>query len=128
MFLEGPNPPFVSDAGWAGRPAPQTNNNSVSDSETVGEDVDTNARKAVKGGGRRDRGGMGRRGKGGRGGKPAVEDHRKVISDVRPFTSLGSSHSKNVSYHSLLRRSKHARASMKLYESYLVANLTVRRA
>ncbi|KAH9077316.1 tRNA pseudouridine synthase D [Lactarius deliciosus] len=83
MFLEGPNPPFVSDAGWTGRLTSKTNDSSISDSGAVGEDADTNSRKqdeAMKRGGRRDRGGRGGRG-GRRGGRPVVEDHRKVISD-----------------------------------------------
>ncbi|KAI9448168.1 tRNA pseudouridine synthase D [Lactarius indigo] len=83
MFLEGPNPPFVSDAGWAGRLASKTNDSSICDSGAVGEDADTNTRRqdeAKRGGGRRDRGGRGGRG-GRRGGRPVVEDHRKVISD-----------------------------------------------
>ncbi|KAH9006957.1 tRNA pseudouridine synthase D [Lactarius hatsudake] len=83
MFLEGPNPPFVSDAGWTGRLASKTNDSSISNSGAVGEDADTNSRKqdeAMKRGGRRDRGGRGGRG-GRRGGRPVVEDHRKVISD-----------------------------------------------
>ncbi|KAH9049179.1 tRNA pseudouridine synthase D [Lactarius hengduanensis] len=83
MFLEGPNPPFVSDAGWTGRLASKTNDSNISDVGAVGEDADTNSRKqdeAMKRGGRRDRGGRGGRG-GRRGGRPVVEDHRKVISD-----------------------------------------------
>ena len=93
MFLEGRNPPFVSDAGWSGRVAPKANESGISDSGGVKEEADTNTRKqdqATRGGGRRDRGGRGGRGgRGRRGGRPVVEDHRKVTSDVRPVSTVG---------------------------------------
>ena len=131
MFLEGHNAPFVSDAGWSGRLASKTNDSSTSDSGAVGEEADTNTREkdeAVRGGGRRVRGGRGGRGsRGGRGGRPVVEDHRKVISDVRPVSIVGLSHAKGVSYRSLSSRRRLALAYIKLYGSYLVGNWTARR-
>ncbi|KAI9466883.1 tRNA pseudouridine synthase D [Lactarius psammicola] len=118
MFLEGSNPPFVSDAGWTGRLASKTNDSSTSNSRAVVEGADTNTRKqdeTMKGGGRRDRGGRGGRG-GRRGGRPVVEDHRKVISDVRPFLTIGLSHAKSVPYHSPSPQSRRALAFIKPYE------------
>ena len=83
MFLEGPEPPFVSDAGWSGRLAAKVDESGVS----VSMDIDEtgNEDEGKKGGSKRgrDRGGRGGRGRGrGRGGKPARADHRKVISEV----------------------------------------------
>lgn len=91
MFLEGPEPPFVSDAGWGGRST--TNEASPSVAETVEEkakdEPEEVVEKEAKGRGKRgrERGGRGARGgRGGRGGRPgrpgAREDHRKVLSDV----------------------------------------------
>jgi tRNA pseudouridine13 synthase len=130
MFLEGRNPPFVSDAGWSGRPASKANDSGISDAGGVGEEANMNTRKqdqGTRGGGRRDRGGRGGRGgSGGRGGRPVVEDHRKVTSDVRPVLTVGVSHTKGVSYYSLSSPSRHALACIKLYESYLAGSWTPR--
>ncbi len=127
MFLEGRNPPFVSDAGWTGRLASKTNDSSISDLGAVAEDADTNTRnETMKGGGRRDRGGRGGRG-GRRGGRPGVEDRRKVISDVRPFSTVGLSNAKSVPYHSPSSQSRRVLAFIKPYVSYLVGNWTARR-
>jgi tRNA pseudouridine13 synthase len=84
MFLEGPNPPFVSDAGWAGRLAAKASESGVSDASAVKEGAelrkeDQGKKESNKRG--RDRGNRG--GRGGRGGKPLREDHRKVLSEAR---------------------------------------------
>ena len=81
MFLEGPEPPFVSDAGWSGRPAAKANENAGSGSMDIEENVETRGDdKGKKGSNNR---GRDRGGRGGRGGKPVREDHRKVKSEVR---------------------------------------------
>jgi len=86
MFLDGPNPPRVSDRGWGGRPTIPVREGDINDSSTApdtpqGEPV--MIEKAKRGKDRAGRGGRG--GGGGRGGRPggAREDHRKVLSDVR---------------------------------------------
>jgi len=81
MFLEGPEPPFVSDAGWSGRSAAKANENGGSSSMDIGENVET--RSDDKGKKESNKRGRDRGGRGGRGGKPVREDHRKVISEVR---------------------------------------------
>lgn len=81
MFLEGFEPPFVSDAGWSGRLAAKTNENGGSGSMDVEENVEARSDdRGKKGSSKR---GRDRGGRGGRGGKPVREDHRKVISEVR---------------------------------------------
>jgi tRNA pseudouridine13 synthase len=82
MFLEGSEPPFVSDSGWSARGTVEGSESSAPPTEeTVPE-----ARGRGRGRGRGNRGARG--GRGGRGGgRPeARPDHRKVLSDVR--TSL----------------------------------------
>ncbi|KAJ7590955.1 pseudouridine synthase [Mycena floridula] len=65
IFLQGPEPPRVSDSGWGSRPT-----KSSEDADAVPE-----APAAPETSSKRDRGG----GRGGRGGKR--EDHRKVLSN-----------------------------------------------
>lgn len=79
IFLEGPEPPFVSDAGWSGRLAAKANEDDGSGSIDIEENIETR-RDGRKGSNKR---GRDRGGRGGRGGKPVREDHRKVISEVR---------------------------------------------
>ncbi|KAG7096834.1 hypothetical protein E1B28_004243 [Marasmius oreades] len=80
IYLQGPEPPRVSDSGWGGRGAKgEEASGSVAPSETPESTATT-----VKSG----RGGRGGRDRGGRGGKrggPGREDHRKVVSE--PFDS-----------------------------------------
>lgn len=81
MFLEGPEPPFVSDAGWSGRPTAKANESSASGSMDIKDTIETKGGDGGRKGSNkrgRDRGG-----RGGRGGKAVREDHRKVISEVR---------------------------------------------
>ena len=75
MYLEGREPPRVSDAGWAGRSAP-----SAGDRDEVVAVLDEKEENG-RAGGRGKRGGRGRGGRGGRGGSSRV-DHRKVLSNV----------------------------------------------
>jgi hypothetical protein len=83
MFLEGPEPPLVSDGGWAGRAA-KTSNGDGEPTPAVEPAPEAPSSSNGRGG----RGGRGSRGRGGRGGgrgggRPgAREDHRKVISEV----------------------------------------------
>ena len=81
MFLEGPEPPFVSDAGWSGRQAVKATDSGGSGSTNIEENVETRKENGGKRGGSkrgRDRGGRGGRG----GGRSVREDRRKVTSEV----------------------------------------------
>jgi tRNA pseudouridine13 synthase len=81
MFLEGREPPFVSDAGWSGRLAPKANESGTSSSMDIEKNVETTDRgEGKKGNNKR---GRDRGGRGGRGGKAVREDRRKVISEAR---------------------------------------------
>ncbi|KAI0036796.1 pseudouridine synthase [Vararia minispora EC-137] len=87
MYLEGPEPPFISDSGWGER-TPRTSKDAempIGDCEE-GQDIETVEPEADnRGRGKRGRGGRGGRGRGrgGRGGRrpDGREDSRKVISD-----------------------------------------------
>ncbi|KAI9512222.1 tRNA pseudouridine synthase D [Russula earlei] len=79
MFLEGPEPPLVSDTGWSGRLAAKADESGISTSMEIERSVETrNEVEGKKGSNKR---GRDRNGRGGRGGKPVREDHRKVISE-----------------------------------------------
>ncbi|KAH9853549.1 tRNA pseudouridine synthase D [Lenzites betulinus] len=85
LFLEGPEPPFVSDSGWGGRqskPVDGKGEASEPSAPTPAPEPEPQGRgKRGRGRGRGDRGGRGGRG-GARGGRAgAKEDHRKVISN-----------------------------------------------
>jgi tRNA pseudouridine13 synthase len=74
LFLEGPEPPRINDAGWSGRQANITRECTDGDSPSV---LETNEKgKRVK----KVRGGQGRRTGNGK------EDHRKVLSNVCLFS------------------------------------------
>ncbi|KAJ7781116.1 pseudouridine synthase [Mycena metata] len=74
MYLEGPEPPRVSDSGWGSRPAPGT----ASTEPAAEPELEKRGKDRGGHGGRGGRGGRG----GGRGGRPAArEDHRKVLSN-----------------------------------------------
>ncbi|KAF5344114.1 hypothetical protein D9758_008840 [Tetrapyrgos nigripes] len=84
IFLQGPEPPLVSDSGWAGRVKPSTENTAAStstDSAMQEPDVDKDRSQPGRGRGRggRGKGGGGRGGRRGRGNER--EDHRKVLSE-----------------------------------------------
>ena len=123
MFLEGPEPPFVSDAGWSGRRAAKESGTSgsidVEESEGTRKESEGKRGNSKRG---RDRGGRGGRG----GGKSVRGDHRKVTSEVRALPS-SRHYRENDLYRSLLFRKKHAPASTKPYESYLMESWTARR-
>lgn len=80
MFLEGPEPPRISDSGWGGRRAGNSEGESTSALETAPE---PEKEERERRGGRGGRGG--RAGRGDRGGRSGgmKEDHRKVLSNVR---------------------------------------------
>jgi tRNA pseudouridine13 synthase len=81
MFLEGPEPPFVSDTGWSGRQAAKATESGGSSSIKVEENVEMREENGGKRGSSkrgRDRGGRGRGG-----GRSVREDRRKVTSEVR---------------------------------------------
>ena len=85
MYLEGREPPRVSDAGWAGRSAPfvgDRDGEAVSEAVSEATVIVPDKREGNDRGGRGKRGGRGGRGCGGRGGSSRV-DHRKVLSNVR---------------------------------------------
>ncbi|KAI5125015.1 hypothetical protein M0805_007439 [Coniferiporia weirii] len=90
MYLEGPEPPFVSDSGWAGRQTngPQSTEAGPSqgnvpegnmEAEPTPPSLKSERGKRGKRGGR-DRGGRGRGG-GRKGDRDKPDDPRKVISD-----------------------------------------------
>lgn len=100
LFLEGPTPPLVSDAGWGGRQKPSGSEDLSASSPTSvpPNDAPGSAKDERDGGrgrrggrgGRGDRGGRGVRGGRGAGGagggrEPRYEDLRKVVSDVSHF-------------------------------------------
>lgn len=84
LYLEGPEPPFVSDSGWGGRQTKPEAQGSEGTSEAVdappAEPEKSERGRRGKDRGRGGRGGRGRGGRGGRGG--AREDTRRVLSDV----------------------------------------------
>ena len=124
VFLEGPEPPFVSDTGWSGRQTAKANESGGSGSMDVEENVETRKDNGGKRGSSkrgRDRGGRGGRG----GGKSAREDHRKVTSEVRPLSSYHQPY--DDLYHSLLSQRRRAPAFTKPYENYLTESWTARR-
>lgn len=81
MWLEGPEPPRVSDNGWAGRAAKtQTEGEASEGAPAQGENQEESSKSSRVGrGGRGRRGGKadGRKGRGG-----GREDNRKVITEV----------------------------------------------
>ncbi|RXW24609.1 hypothetical protein EST38_g1263 [Candolleomyces aberdarensis] len=85
MLLEGPEPPLVSDSGWAGRAAKAAEGSEENTTAPAAEEPPSNNDSRSRGGrggrgrGRDNRGGRGG-GRGGRGG-PSREDPRKVISE-----------------------------------------------
>lgn len=90
LFLEGSEPPFVSDSGWGSRQAkPEGSEAEEATKPEDGSRADESGR-----GGRGKRGGRGRgRGRGGndgsgRNGRQRREDTRKVVSDVSTCRSL----------------------------------------
>jgi len=85
MFLEGPEPPRVSDSGWGGRPARPADTDMAESSNAPEPPEEDKGRRGKDRGGRSGRGGRGGK-SGGRGGRAGRrEDTRKVLSDVRFF-------------------------------------------
>jgi tRNA pseudouridine13 synthase len=85
IFLQGPEPPLVSDSGWAGRVKSSAEDAAASpltESAAQEPDVDKESVQQSRGRGRGDRGkrGGGRGGRRGRGNER--EDNRKVLSEV----------------------------------------------
>ena len=88
LYLEGPEPPLISDGGWAGRAAKKSSEGASE--EPVAAPVPEPPVEEPNGrGGHRGRGGRGRDKRGGRGGGRGGfslrEDTRKVVSEVRPL-------------------------------------------
>lgn len=79
MFLEGPEPPFVSDGGWAGRVSKPDEGTETVPSEASAPKEEPSSSRGKRGRDRGRRGGRGGRG-GGRGG--GREDHRRASSNV----------------------------------------------
>lgn len=92
MFLEGPEPPRVSDNGWGGRQPKTSEGTDVTESADHADtiellqnepDKEEKSRRGRERSGRGGRGGRGARG-GARGGRASGrEDTRKVLSNVR---------------------------------------------
>lgn len=134
MFLEGREPPRVTDSGWGSRLIKTTEDSAETpDAAKPSEEVDAlqsddTAKRGKNSSGRGDRGGRGGRGgRGrGRGGRQGGEreDHRKVLSEVRRDTRF--------SYHvplplgSQFLPKRTGRFCIKLFESYSVGSLTAR--
>ncbi|OSX60298.1 hypothetical protein POSPLADRAFT_1075036 [Postia placenta MAD-698-R-SB12] len=88
LYLEGPEPPFVSDSGWGGRQAKPAEDDNKPEGEDTPAAPEAPEEEPKQGRGKRGRdrgvrGGRGARGgRGGRGGRPgAREDHRRVLTD-----------------------------------------------
>lgn len=114
IYLEGPEPPRISDAGWAGRTAQKT-----VDSEELPltkSDDGLPERFGKRGRGRDKRGGRDGREGGGR--NSGRQDNRKVVSDVSVSRSLVPRVSLNTLHHSLSIRRRLARNCIKRFESY----------
>lgn len=88
MYLEGPEPPRVSDSGWGGRTNKSSEDTEVGNTEQASDAVMASNQDDKNNRGKDNRGGRGRRGgrAGGRGG--GREDHRKVLSEVWSPTPL----------------------------------------
>lgn len=90
MFLEGPEPPRVSDSGWGTRPTnPEGSAPESAEASSAPEAPQEEPEKQGRGRRGRERGGRGAKGGrgGGRGGRAGGqrEDTRKVLSNVRVF-------------------------------------------
>ncbi|KAF9247319.1 tRNA pseudouridine synthase D [Melanogaster broomeanus] len=89
MYLEGPEPPRVSDSGWGNKVTKSSEDVEMTDEgpSTQPED-DSQKSGAGRGKNRNVRGGKGRgqRGRGGRSRGGEREDHRKVLSEVSKAT------------------------------------------
>ena len=117
MYLEGREPPRVSDTGWAGRSA--LSGEAVSEATLIVPEKEGNSR----GGSRGKRGGRG--GRGGRG--PSRVDHRKVLSNVNLMSRLEFLMcSLNFELSSLSLPRKLVRRSIKSSANCLAENLTLR--
>jgi tRNA pseudouridine13 synthase len=139
MFLEGPEPPRVTDSGWGGRQTkasedvanPSSSDVHLNDEASRGEfeTSEKHQRDKRDRGGRSGRGGRG----GGRGGRPSggKEDHRKVLSDVRLSSILTiiillRCESNLMDLHSRSLQKLFGLHFMKPFVSYLGASLTLR--
>lgn len=112
MFLEGPEPPFISDGGWAGRQAktgeanaepnvqgPSADSEVPAPADAVPEGSGKRGKDKGTRGGRGGRSGRGGRG-GGRGGRQSGrEDRRKVLSDVGIIVLIASIISLRLTFH-----------------------------
>lgn len=137
LFLEGPEPPLVSDSGWAGRAAKvaaQDNGDDAAPEPPAEEPAQGRGKKGRDRGGRGGRGARGGRG-GGRGGRPGMrEDHRKVLSDVCTFlfTVLKTEYVliclvfTNLCEFSPSHRKRHGQDYIKLFVSFSMVNLIQR--
>lgn len=86
MYLEGPEPPFVSDSGWTGRKSTEAQVAEGTGESPQGDQIDptpsTERDRGQRGKRGRDRGGRGRGG-GRRNERGRCDDPRKVVTDVR---------------------------------------------
>lgn len=94
MYLQGSEPPFVSDSGWGQRQAKGPDEGEEAGEKVAGEQSlpeafgsSSRGKRGRERGGRGGRGGRGRDGRGG-GRGPTRDDHRKVESDVCIFHNI----------------------------------------
>ncbi|KAJ3566416.1 hypothetical protein NP233_g7023 [Leucocoprinus birnbaumii] len=97
MWLEGPEPPRVSDAGWGGRVAKSQADDEVSENVVPAQEEEKTEDSSR--GGRGGRGGRGKRGgradgRRGRGG--GREDHRKVLTEPIDSKEMRTSFHKTI--------------------------------
>ncbi|KAF9008970.1 pseudouridine synthase [Cyathus striatus] len=94
MYLEGPEPPRISDSGWGGR----TVKLAVEGEPSLPTEPANDSADKVKEDKSRDRGERGRRGgRGGRGGRSGRQDERKVMS--KPIDSKDT----RTAFHKIIR-------------------------
>ena len=127
MYLEGREPPRVSDSGWAGRSVPSAADcDEVVSEATVAVPVVDEREGNDRSGGRGKRGGRGGRGgKGGRSGSSRV-DHRKVLSNVSLATASLNLLFLNFELFSLSLPRKLVRHSIRSSATCLAESLTLK--
>jgi tRNA pseudouridine13 synthase len=87
MFLEGPEPPRVSDNGWAGRPTKPAESADAAEEVPSAPPEEASSSRGKRGRDRGRRGGRGHGRGGGRGGS-GREDTRRAISNVRSLSCI----------------------------------------
>lgn len=129
LYLEGPEPPFVSDSGWGGR---QPKDGDAAESSAAAAAPQEEAEESGRGKRGRGRGGKGGRGgrggrdsRGGKHGRPDQrEDNRKVLSDVRiPSVYMHAKRNLIENAHSRFPQKRRVRDCTKPFEPFSAENL-----